>query len=109
MDIRVDDQGHAVVLVDEEYGYKYHVWFTGMTPAALEAYWTAIPSMAAHYMNPSKSLPGRWETAMTEDDEKAWSEAYRSGEFYTALIHWEDDSGLSTPDGRLLNHAGFTP
>ena len=39
----LDEQGHVVVLVDEEYGFKRHLWFTGMTAEALESYWAAIP------------------------------------------------------------------
>ena len=102
-----DDNGHAVVLVDEEYGYRYHVWHTGMTPAGLEAYWSNIPSISEHYLNPTQSMPGKWETAESAEDEQAWREAYRAGGFYKALIHWEDDSCLVAPDGRRITHAGY--
>ena len=108
MDAKLDANGHAVVLVDEEYGYRYHVWYTGMTPSELEAYWSAIPRMADHYMDPTKTLPGEWQTAEFTDELDAWTEAKRVGGFYRAHIHWEDDSGLTSPDGRDILHAGYT-
>lgn len=105
--MRTDPQGKVIVLVDEEYGFQYHLWKTGMTGAQLEAFWAAIPEMAAHFFDPTKTLPGTWETAQSGDDLDAWRESKDSGEFYFAHIHWEDDSWLNCPDGRVIHHAGY--
>lgn len=102
-----DKNGHVAVLVDEEYGYRYHLWYTGMTPEALEAFWQTIPDMYAHYMDPAKTLPGEWQTATTQDDHDVWVEYRERGQMYVAHIHSNDDSYLKAPDRRDILHAGY--
>ena len=47
----------VIVSLDEEYGYREWIWFTGMTPADLEAYWTGLTTVAPFFMTPV-GLPG---------------------------------------------------
>lgn len=101
-----DKNGHVAVLVDEEYGYRRHLWFTGMTFQELETFWRAIPDMYDHYMDPTKTLPGKWQTAVTQDDHDAWMEYKERGQMYVAHIHINDDSYLAAPDGRNIVHVG---
>jgi hypothetical protein len=106
-DYYADQNGHAVVLVDEEYGFKRHLWYTEMSPAELESFWKDISNMSIHYMDPTKSLPGRWATAVTGDDIEAWMDALERGRIYYAHIFNNDDSFLRTPDDREILHAGY--
>lgn len=106
--MRTDPNGHIIVLLEEEYGFKYHLWFTGLTSEQLETFWAGIPSIASYYLNPSGTLPGRFEEADTNEEMDAWYKAKKSGEYYSAHLHWEDDSWLRAPGGRLIKHAGFT-
>lgn len=47
------------VLVEEEYGYRYFIWHTGMTAEQLVEFWTGTQSLAEHFWNPSHSLPAQ--------------------------------------------------
>jgi len=109
----VDGSGHAVVLVDEEYGFRHHLWLTGMTPEKLEEFWASIQNMKDHYTDCTKTLPGTWISVEAEDrtynksDLDLWHQCKDDGQYYYAHLHWEDDSSLKAPDGRLIYHAGF--
>lgn len=45
------------VYLEEEYGYREWIWFTGMSAADLEAYWTGLASVNPFAMTPV-GLPG---------------------------------------------------
>ena len=59
------------VLVEEEYGYRYFIWHTGMTKDQLVKFWTGCETMSEHFWNPSYSLPADeiYETCIATSDE----------------------------------------
>ena len=78
-----------------------------MTAQELETFWVAIPKMLPHNMDPTKTLPGRWKTAETEDEIDNWFDLRDLSALYFAHINAEDDSYLLTPDSKEIFHAGF--
>ena len=58
-------------------------------------------------MDPTKTMPGRWKTAITDGDLDAWMEARNGKNMYHAHIHSEDDSYLQCPNGITVTHAGY--
>ena len=50
-------EDNIIVSLDEEYGYREWIWFTGMTAADLESYWTGLTSVSPFFMTPV-GLPG---------------------------------------------------
>lgn len=138
-------EDNIIVSLDEEYGYREWIWFTGMTAADLVSYWTGLNSVSPFFATPV-GLPGdlvqvvedlteieaicekiKADTTLSDKERGLKvTEVYKNtpyrmirvdtGEpgpeqqptWWTGHIHRENDSGLRTPEGREILHAGFT-
>lgn len=98
-----------VVILTEEYGYRYWFWFPQMTAKELEFWWrTSIvksyeyESEKYDHVTPVSELPG--EKILVEDDNMldGWKVAEELKTFYTAHIHTTDDTSLVRPDGTMV-------
>ncbi len=113
----------VTVWLEEEYGYRYWRWDTGMTLEKLIAWWTALPSVIPFFFDP-KQLPGR----LAQLDFEEWTDAvtvrtkgYKGrpttlfitcadehrDDIVRAHLHQDDDSCLVVPDLGLIRHAGY--
>lgn len=124
------------VWLEEEYGYRYWRWDTGMTHEELVSWWSSLDSVEPYFFDPS-GLPGE----LTELDGKEWDEgtldfpdevpvdfrpedylpediewaeeharflcATRKPGLYKAHMHMDSDSGLRLPDDSVVHHAGY--
>ena len=106
------------VFVEEEYGYRYWRWDTGMAPEALIAWWQALPSVVPYFFSPA-SLPGKMTEIAVANRRDPSREDYDA--FFAALdaarlsaqgwdlhIHQDNDSDLRHDD-KVYVHAGFVP
>lgn len=86
-----------VVLVEEEYGYKYWFWFPGISPKELEFWWKS-----------NEHLPNIRKLGNCIEDEywDLFVDLRRTGQYYTAHWHEEEDSWLARPDGTYIKHRG---
>lgn len=119
-----------IVALEEEYGYRYWVWHTGMTAEQLEVYWTKeLDSVMPFFMHNMKDLPGRVVysvpvplTILEEDHEwteedfnkierPTFCEIHQDKEsnpiYWSSHIHMDDDSYLKKNDGTVLRHKGW--
>ena len=110
--INTEDQ--AVLFLVEEYGYRHWIWRTGMSAKDLTSFWANLPSVAPHFMDPSKTLPGEFQE-VTRHGKGIYSDASREKPvnvvqlekpFWEGHIHMDDDSYLLTPAGERLVHQG---
>ena len=88
------------VYIEEEYGYRYWVWETGMSEEKLIQWWKDLPSVMPFFFSPAKSLtklPGKLKQSKNKRVEGVWS----------CHLHCDDDSHLRSPKGDLTYHAGF--
>lgn len=83
------------VLLDEEFGYRYWVWFPKMTSKELEFWWRSLSSVEPYFFSP-KGLPGE---VVQVKEENIWPDLIRSKKFYLAHMHDDQDSFLRRPDG----------
>ena len=47
----------VTIFLQEEYGYRYWLWETGMDAGALMKWWCELPSVDAYFFSP-RTLPG---------------------------------------------------
>lgn len=52
------DENNIKVMLDEEYGYRSWVWYTGMSEAELLEWWANLESVDPFFYNPDGTLPG---------------------------------------------------
>lgn len=130
------DVDMVTVWLEEEYGYRYWRWDTGMTHEELVSWWSNLESVMPYFFDPS-GLPGtltqldgdEWDEGtldmpdeVPEDfcpedyapDDLEWARKHarmlcgtRKSGLYKAHIHMNDDSMLRLPDETLVTHAGF--
>lgn len=95
--------GFCVLLI-EEFGTSWF-WSPRMTEAALEEWWRSVgpagEGEAPLFFN-TRNLPGRLVLA----DPEVFNRLYTAGGLWTAHAHWEDDSFLMRPDGKVILHRG---
>lgn len=125
-----------VVYLEEEYGFRQWVWYSGMTAEELVAWWTETESMLAYFFSPA-GLPGKMVEVWLEDD-GMWpveedAEGYpakvegaevipypqgwdsyanpdpRPRTYWKAHTHMDEDSYLQGPDGTYYHHKGYPP
>jgi hypothetical protein len=114
----MSDSDTVKVFVEEEYGYRYWMWDTGMTPEALIAWWQALDTVHKYFFSPA-SLPGRMTEIAVANRRDPSRKDYEA--FFAALdaarlvaqgwdlhIHQDNDSDLRH-DGTTYTHAGFVP
>ena len=85
------------VYLEEEYGYRYWLWETGMTEEELRAFWGGLPSVSPYFYDP-RGLPGKLTPLETNPTAEDW----------TGHIHMDDDSGLWSPKEKVrIKHGGY--
>jgi len=98
------------VLVDEEYGYKYHIWTLDKSVEELAEWWRTLKSVTGFFFNPATQIPdifsGSMVTMETEKDLDKWFAARRCTNIPFLFIHANDDSYLEVKGEQIL-HAGY--
>ena len=103
-----------VVLLTEEYGYRHWIWWTGMSNKDLAAFWIRMESVIPHFFDPPETLPGKLREVIRHG-ESVYSDASRNrptnvfrfkDPFWKGHLHMEDDSYLTTPEGKRILHKG---
>jgi len=110
----VSTKDQAVLFLVEEYGYRHWVWWTGMSAKDLTSFWSTLPSVAPHFIDPSKTLPGEFRE-VTRHGNGIYSDASNGKPtnviqlkepFWKGHLHMDEDSYLVSPDGERLLHQG---
>ena len=96
-------ENEFLVLLEEEYGYKYWFWFPKMNQDELEIWWETLETVDPYFMSP-EPLPGDVIFAENMDYWHALEEAKRH---FTGHIHCDDDSWLKKPTGEYIYHKGY--
>ncbi len=85
---------HITVWLEEEYGYRYWRWDTGMTADELVAWWSALKSVGQYFFSPVH-LPGQLtelhELPIAETDEKVMEALDKAAALYK---EGKDDEAL---------------
>jgi hypothetical protein len=84
------------VYIDEEYGYRFWFWDTGMTEAELVRWWGNLGSVTPFYFSPQGLLPG----TVTKIPH------FQGPTPYLAHLHEDFDSWLKLPGGTTIYHRG---
>ncbi|MBO2646576.1 hypothetical protein [Shewanella algae] len=95
-----------LVLLEEEYGYRRWYWFPSMAPSELEDWWLRLESVDPYFMTP-EPLPGDLYQVEDDDEFDLFVELEKTGKFYVAHTHCDDDSVLLKPDKTKLFHKGY--
>jgi hypothetical protein len=123
--LRLNHERQAIVFLTEEFGYREWLWYTGMTGEELAAFWRGLKTVEPFFHDP-RVLPGTlipvWIDAcfMTfnpdgfspdeEGEEVAILGTCDEGDLsqcWSGHIHMDNDSGLCSPAGDGITHAGF--
>jgi hypothetical protein len=107
-------EDNVVVALNEEHGYREWLWTTGMSAEQLKRWWREMESVHPHFMDPSRTLPGKLEQTMFVGKGAA-CKATGEGSFayvtlqgaWSAHIHTDEDSFLCPPDGGRITHKGL--
>lgn len=112
-----------VVAIEEEWGYRYFIWFPGMPGAELEAWWLAMEDVETFW----KTEPGTktrlrhgWPGEFIDAEEpdslyELWGELWKSAPYVSHIdMNWQVD--MESPDtylkrradGRVFVHKGAT-
>jgi len=113
----------AVVILEEEYGYAYWLWHTGMDDAELTTYWKGLERTESDLKG--KKVPVR----MDKEGAELWSydaDTFRftrpghwntpegtmvlytlPEKFWRGHVHMECDAWLENPEGETLHHKGY--
>jgi hypothetical protein len=94
----------TLVLVDEEYGYRYHLLLTDLTLDQFTQWWASQGHIDDRDLT---FLPGYLCEMETEEQNTLW-------QFYKAClslphihVHTDGDSMLTLPDGTKVKHMGY--
>lgn len=93
-------EGRTVVLVDEEYGYRYWFWLVDWSHQDIEAWWRGLSTVEDMFFNPSARLSeygGRCVAVDCEEAEELFMLLTERGLPY-AHLHQDDDSWLSVEE-----------
>lgn len=122
-EIRNRADTELVVAIEEEWGYRYFLWFPGMTGAELEAWWLALEDVEGFW----RTLPGTkqrlregWPGEFIDAEEpdnlyELWSELWNSAPYISHIdMNWQVD--MANPDtfltrqsdGKVFLHKGAT-
>jgi hypothetical protein len=120
-----DDQ--AVVMLDEEHGYRSWLWYTGMAHEELKAYWEGLATVQDFFFDPTKlkGLLVPWWPDGGEPEKGLFTYdradfKYNEGDvegtvvwmahediLWRGHIHQDDDSGIGCPEYGSVRHKGF--
>lgn len=117
----------AVVLLEEEYGYRSWVWWTGMTDDELIQWWKSLESVSPYFFDP-RELPGTLtpqyglcreqpsigtynpKTIRYNEEDEPFGEVLaleRPAKVWIGHIHEDGDSDLFHPDYGRVHHRGY--
>lgn len=105
------DTTGAVVLLEEEYGYRHWLWLTGLDAGELQRWWSELDSVEPYTLNPSKPSHGAVPLPGTlielTDSPRNWkmSDLQRNADF-SAHLNDDDDSFLKGE--AYIFHRGYT-
>lgn len=100
-------QDKLCVVLDEEYGYRHHIWFPGMTETEFLAWWENLESVSGFFFDPASTLPGEVVTLDTREELALWRALDCANNIHKAHIHTDGDSFMTTPDGVNHHHKGY--
>ncbi|MDZ4251261.1 MAG: hypothetical protein U1A72_01640 [Sulfuritalea sp.] len=118
--IRTRTLNELTVAVDEDYGFREWIWFPGISPTELEAWWQALEDIDTFWKALDKKGDGvrpGWPGVLVRADGSAvlsdlFSELWVSAP-YRAEIDMNEVSNLKKPethlrrlDGKLIAHKG---
>ena len=101
--VRFSINNEMLVLLEEEYGFRYWFWHTNMSDEELIDWWLNLESLSPYLMTP-EPLPGN---VILVANMQEWQNLQENTEHYQAHIHLDDDSWLKLPSGKYLGHAGY--
>ena len=90
---------YPIVMIEEEYGYRYWIWEPRKTREELIEWWRAVESTDAYLFSPA-SLPGK-VTQIRKVRQKSC--------LWYCHLHMNRDSFLKTPEGEFIDHKGYVP
>jgi DNA ligase D-like protein (predicted 3'-phosphoesterase) len=94
-------ENELMILISEEYGYREWFWFPQMSASKVEFWW-----QTQERINDSTiwtDLPGE---VIGDEYQELWGKLKRSGRYYNAHMHTDEDSFLQRPDGKAIIHKG---
>ena len=124
----IEHPDQAVVLLEEEYGYRNWVWYTGMSDGALIDWWRNLHSVSPYFFTPV-GLPGAIKELSDPRNQEEVEQLQReSGVFtysekgtnnkrvflkidrncWSGHIHEDEDSFLFHKEHGYIHHKGHT-
>lgn len=105
-------ENRLLVLVDEEYGYRNHFFFSAKTTDQFVEWWKGLDTVDGFFYNPAKTLAADNEDVLTvgnEDEYEQWMTMHESNVHIYMHIHTDGDSFIRMPDGTTHHHKGYDP
>lgn len=93
----------VIVLLEEEYGYRNWIWYTGMSETELIEWWKNLRSVDPYFFTPV-GLPGTL-TEIESDEDEAEAEALKTT--WRGHIHEDEDSFLFQDEHGYIHHKGY--
>ena len=105
------------LLVEEEYGFRYWLWDTGLSKQEFRDFWEGLPSTKPAYLNPSKSGwptgQGGWKQMVCATTEEVGFlvkciEDFQNTKEPVAFLHLHRDwDSCLYIDGKEVHHDGY--
>jgi hypothetical protein len=95
----------TLVLVDEEYGYRYYLLFTDLTVAQLAQWWSSLEHI--EYPLPVSFFPGELVAMETDKDVRLWTTYNRCLSLPYIHVHTDGDSLFTLPNKVKVKHKGY--
>ena len=103
-----------VIPLEEDFGNHEWLWFPGIPPAELEAWWSALENVETFWHEGTRAAwPGEFVSAHDDSElSQLWETLWNNG---THCVHIglnqqfdlaEPDTYLRRPDGNILLHKG---
>ena len=96
------------VLIDEEYDFRYHLWFPEMNVPEVIKWWQELVSTEVDTMNPTSIMPGKVFTMDTTKQRAIWR-ALRDNANLPFVHLFNDGDSFLRVDGQIHHHNGFDP
>lgn len=99
------------ILIEEEYGYRYHFWFPDIHLSEMEKWWReqfSIEPYITFSENARFTLPGSVLSA--GDDINAfwmWNKLYEESSYWYCHFNDDDDSYLKSPSGSFVFNKSY--
>lgn len=120
-EIRVKALKELVVVIEEEWGFRYYLWFPGISAKELEAWWLAMEDVETFWKTEAGTKvrlrhgwPGKFIDAEEPDNlYELWSELWETAPYVSHIdMNWQVD--MASPDtflkrqldGKVFVHKG---